>query len=114
MLYKNHFGILAVLVLTMCLCLPVPVQGIASKVPPSISHVPNADQIALCDNFAHRFAICSSCVVMFVLVVGILLLIYFGKLHPKDIGSWKSGAGLAAVLVFVYEVIKVALGNCAS
>jgi Ca2+/Na+ antiporter len=50
---------------------------------------------------------------MFVLVVGILLLIFFGKLHPKDIGSWKGDTGLGAVLLFVYAVIKVTLGNCA-
>src|ERR1051326_3651936 len=99
MQYKIGFGNSVVLVLTLCLCIAPPLQGAVSKEPPSASQVLNANHISVCDNFAHRFAICSTCIVMFVLVVGILVLIFYGKLRPHDIGSWKGGTGLAAVLV---------------
>jgi hypothetical protein len=49
---------------------------------------------------------------MFVLVIGILVLLFLGKLRPQDIGNWKTGAGLAGLLGFVYAVITVTLGNC--
>jgi len=77
-----------------------------------VKSVPNITQTVNCDNFAHRLTICVTCFCMVLVIIGVLVLLFVGKLRPQDIGNWKAGTGLAAVFVFLYEVLKATLGNC--
>ena len=106
---RNSFRIPGVLILVLCMCSSL--QGLALKELPSMS-VPNVSEAVDCNNFAHRLTICSSCACMLLLVVGVLLLIFAGKLRPQDLGNWKAGSGMAVIFIFLYEVFKVTLGNC--
>jgi hypothetical protein len=111
MTYKNSFCFSLVVVLVFSVCVPASLHGVIVKPVPNMS-VPNVSQTVDCGNFAHRLTICFTCICMFLVIVGVLVLLFTGKLRPQDIGNWKAGTGMAVIFLFLYEVFKVTLGNC--